>query len=436
MRTSQRWIIVAVTTVLSACSDRVLAPEQVVASALDVDGEGQGTVVVNPDANGNGVARTVQEGIDRVDAGGTVLVMPGTYLERVVIRKGITLRGIGLGDGAAVLAQSMATSAPGTEAVILVETPEPVVLSDLTVHHDNIRGVNVLFGEANVTVERMSFEGVSTSSPVVGNGVTVLYNAGTSETRAHAVIRDNRFTVGGIAVSLGGDVDALVEHNEIRQGASGRWGCVSVSVVGQGRTVLPSPGRETNVDIVGNLFEDCGTNLSGRFNSVIVVGASDATTVGTVNIVGNTFRATAGAPGEAPPCAVSAILYENYSGVIERNTIENVVNACSPEAAAPRNFRGAIFVGSRVPRVQPANVAVRFNDIVGNAGAGLRIGANQPVSIDATCNWWGDASGPSGLGAGSGDAVVVQPFGAAPGFVPFATASIAGTSETSCFGGM
>jgi len=75
---------------------------------------------------------------------------------------------------------------------------------------------------------------------------------------------------------------------------------------------------------------------------------------------------------------------------------------------------------------------VRFNDIVGNAQAGLRIASNQTLTIDATCNYWGSASGPSGLGTGTGDAVVVQPGGAAPVIAPFATAPIAGTDATGC----
>ena len=37
------------------------------------------TVVVNPNANGQGTARTIQEGIDMVAEGGKVLVRPGTY---------------------------------------------------------------------------------------------------------------------------------------------------------------------------------------------------------------------------------------------------------------------------------------------------------------------------------------------------------------------
>jgi len=46
------------------------------------------------------------------------------------------------------------------------------------------------------------------------------------------------------------------------------------------------------------------------------------------------------------------------------------------------------------------SVSVRFNDLGGNAFVGLRIGSNQTTSIDATCNWWGHLSGPSGTGSG------------------------------------
>jgi hypothetical protein len=81
--------------------------------------------------------------------------------------------------------------------------------------------------------------------------------------------------------------------------------------------------------------------------------------------------------------------------------------------------------------MRPASVTARFNDISGNAFAGLRIGSNQ-IAIDASCNWWGSASGPSGIGPGSGDAIVVEAGGTAPGFMSFAAAPIAGKDAASC----
>lgn len=48
-------------------------------------------------------------------------------------------------------------------------------------------------------------------------------------------------------------------------------------------------------------------------------------------------------------------------------------------------------------------ISINFNSIEGNTTYGVYNYASGV--IDATSNWWGDASGPSGLGPGAGDAV-------------------------------
>src|SRR5256885_15221357 len=48
-------------------------------------------VLVNPHVQGNGTAKTIQEGIGMVDPGGKGMVLPGTYNEAIVIDKGLTL---------------------------------------------------------------------------------------------------------------------------------------------------------------------------------------------------------------------------------------------------------------------------------------------------------------------------------------------------------
>jgi len=91
-----------------------------------------------------------------------------------------------------------------------------------------------------------------------------------------------------------------------------------------------------------------------------------------------------------------------------------------------------IWVGSLRGLPSAGPITVRFNDIDGNAQAGLRVASNMTTPIDATCNWWGSTSGPSGAGPGSGDAVLVEAGAATPAFLPFAPAQIAGTDATSC----
>jgi putative cell wall-binding protein len=71
--------------------------------------------------------------------------------------------------------------------------------------------------------------------------------------------------------------------------------------------------------------------------------------------------------------------------VIEGNTISDNVRGIS--------IRGSVAIeSSRANR----------NTITGNTTSGVTVAAGPDV-FDASCNWWGDASGPSGAGYGTGD---------------------------------
>ena len=191
-------------------------------------------------------------------------------------------------------------------------------------------------------------------------------------------------------------------------------------------------GGETNVDILDNDLDEC--HPTGRVASILVGPLAmnlpsptrPLTATGTVNIIGNTIRNSSGA------CLNSAIAYEVYTGRIERNRIVDVVKPCA--TPSPRNLPSAIWIGRLTPvfPFPPVNPTVRFNDITGNAYAGLRVAPNQTIAIDASCNYWGSQWGPSGIGGGDGDAILVEPGGATPVFTPFATAPIARRRVAAC----
>ena len=424
-RRSAVWPVVSLLLVV-ACVEESAGPDARLGPSFAAGGVGRPSVLVNPNVNGNGTARTIQEGIDMVAEGGTVMVLPGTYAEALVIDKGLTLEGVGGESGPVIIEQVLPASAPGGgDAVIQVAAAAAVLLRNFTVHHVGLRGINA-FGATNLRVEGLTFRGeFPFPAPFFNNGLSSVNNASQSGARSRLLVRGNDFQVFGIAMAVGGDVDAILQRNHVEHTASNS-GCVNVSPTGQGVTV--PAGAETNVEIRDNVFIDCGAVVTGKQNfALAILGTAGAATGGTINIVGNTVRNTT---RTAPSCNAAAIQYEHYMGRIENNVISNAVPSCAPPAA--RALQGAIFVGSRIAGIRAANVVVRFNDIQGNAFAGLRIGANQPAAINASCNWWGASSGPSGVGPGSGDAVLVEVGAAMPTVAPFAPAPIAGTGATGC----
>ena len=382
----------------------------------------QMSILVHPRSQGNGTASAIQEAIDRVPAGGQVLVMPGTYDETLTISKGLTLAAVGGKSGDVVI------SPAGTPAsVIEIATNEPVTLRGLTVQIPGVAGIRGV-GEVDVTIDSSY---IVAPNPVAGaqSNLVTVSNDLLDGSRARLVVRDSvidgRMTLTPVGQSFllraAGNIDALIERNVLR-----RAGGACIFVV-----TRADLGGETNADILDNDLDEC--HPVGRVSSILVgpVAANQPsatrplTATGTVNIIGNTIRNSLGF------CLNSGIAYEVYSGRIEHNRIADFVQPC---AMAPgRNRPSAIWIGRLSPfPFPPVTPTVRFNDLQGNAQAGLRIAPNQTIGIDASCNYWGSETGPSGVGPGDGSAVVVDAGGAVPFFIPYAAAPVAGTKATGC----
>ncbi|MCP4417262.1 MAG: hypothetical protein GY805_11615 [Chloroflexi bacterium] len=89
-------------------------------------------------------------------------------------------------------------------------------------------------------------------------------------------------------------------------------------------------------------------------------------------------------------------------GIIDANEVGIEVNGGVVTAtctAVTANGRGILINNSGTP-----TVSIHQSNISGNSVAGFE--NNHVSQLDARSNWWGDASGPSGLGSGSGDAAL------------------------------
>lgn len=332
-------------------------------------------------------AATIQEGVDFVQAGGTVRVRAGTYPEAVEINKGVTIE-------AASETDAVVIAPPGATAnAVTITTTDPVTLRRLTIDHlgpapgtYDDAGNTAVFGtgRANLTI----VEGRILRATF---GVYIENDSAVTGGRARLIIRNSAID-GGEALTMETgvfvvtDVDAVIADNTVRQAT---FSCLQI----QGTA---------NAEVIGNDVDMCGPfgGIRAPMNGPQSV----------VNIVGNAVRNSGRSESRY------GIFLRSATGVIERNTVIDYVQ--------PNPVPG---IDAAAIRLYDARATVRFNDISGNSHAGLR--NDTPTSVDAPCNWWGAADGPSGAGGGSGDAVV-----GAVAFAPFATAPIAATTETSCSG--
>src|SRR3989449_61502 len=327
------------------------------------------------DIGGNGLPydldfSTIQGAVNAASNGDAVVVDPGTYSELLVITKSITLEGAQAGTSAC--------GRSGSESV--VGTPNgafQVLADDVTIDGFTITGVD---------------GGVGFSS--LGAGI---WTAGT--TSGHQ-IRNNIITGNtmGIYLNSDGTFPSVVERNSFDSN--------NVAGAAAGTGVYSDLGAN-DITIRDNCF-------TGHDNAAMVFagGFPPATaTQSDIRLTDNVFQNDAGG---AVFFFTTGLQITGNSWTNSAGTSVFLGGGVHDVTITGNTFRNAAFRGIRVlaglygDTELDTNVVARFNNFVDNTEEGLRVdAASYSGGLDATCNWWGDPSGPAIASnpAGTGDGI-------------------------------
>jgi len=292
---------------------------------------------------------TIQEAIDAASDGDTIIVAAGLYEENVDIDKSLTLQGAQAGVDARNRsgAETIIEPDEGTGIRIITAADRVVVIDGLTVQNAE--------------------HGIATPEPTMAADITVknvrVLNPsefGISPTFTVTTTVEYCYVEGAIqAINAGALVPfpatvATFRNNEIVNSQFGITGYLKDSL------------------IEGNLVRDFateGTGISGQFLNTEI---KSNTVTGYVEGAGMSFESHYGRD-----------LSENVN--VEGNTFTE-------------NHLGIYVFDTQTTLTE---ITVNFNNIAGNSRYGVWNQGGE--TLDATKNWWGDASGPSGRGSGDGD---------------------------------
>ncbi|HET8526437.1 MAG TPA: PxKF domain-containing protein [Actinomycetota bacterium] len=291
--------------------------------------------------------KTIQAAVNQVDVGGTVVVAAGTYAEHVTLDKAVTLQGANLGVAG--------NDSRGTESVISGSSS----------------------GALQITADDVTIDGFRISSPSNNLGAGVHMSSATSG----ALITNNLITGNQIGVYANSDGPSTISHNLFtannEQGAAGGSGIYSEFTNG--------------LTISDNEFSDHGTNTP------IIFGATAAGAHQDLMVSGNE-------------------IHDNVSGifVLGVNGGDFVDNDISAGAGTALSFGGGgntdilvtgnlVHDSARGVRVQEfgflsggnSDIRVNRNAITDNSDYGVGNISGFTGTLDATCNWWGQATGPA-----------------------------------------
>ena len=331
------------------------------AATLVVDDDGAGA---SGDCDAGAVAyTTINAAIAAATAGDTIEVCPGTYAENVVINKSLTLlgakAGVPAGPGASMPGRGTDESiiAPPSATAGIQYTPSPHVPSSVvdgfTIDAGNATGINA---NPNASATYVWKNNIVMGNANACNGV-------------HSAFKSNRLPGGEIS---GNHMEGF------------GWG-INVQ---SGSGALPGT-------ITDNYFtgQTCGSIILGTGNAPGFI------------INNNAVESSAGSMvlGSLDLHVTNNTIDGGGSAIFLHSTATGATITGNDLTSTSNGVRQSLAFG---PYTYGTPNEVHYNNIVGSTfyGANNEVPAGNQ-DILATCNWWGSADGPSGVGSGSGTAV-------------------------------
>jgi hypothetical protein len=375
---------------------------------------------------------TIAKGIATVTIGGTVRVAAGLYEPNVTdVPKSVVL----LGAQAGVDPTLRDPTDAATESIVRSNTGFRVTGAQVDVTIDGFSFQEKTAGSSTAITTGSGASDVSATVTIRSNvfagmhiGVSSIFGVNPSR----LVVVANRFAAGGTAIQVLGDrgETALSITENLLVGLTNRGVDVAVwaGATIADNVVQSHAGALPPISIAG--CDECvvarntiGPSTGG--NAIRVIGGNGASTDCVVQdntvtdpaqadsyaiFVGDAMRTIV--DGNTIVGARAGGIVTNPASMITRNTVTSAgepgsvgiyLRGASTGSYVSHNTIGGAAVGVDIdPAAGSSATAISFNLIVGNV---MGLDNRAATLATATCNWWGDASGPSGSGSGIGDAV-------------------------------
>ena len=310
---------------------------------------------------------TIQAAIDAASPGDRVIVAAGSYWETLTINKALTLEG----ESGAII------EAGGTTGNAITVTADNVTIKGFTIEDAYVHGIYAA-NVSNLTIEDNTITSSGTHGVFVVNGtnVNLVHNVITGHTHYAAVL-------------FWGGSNCTIKRNYVYDNIAG-------IAVGRYSDTDPIP---QNFTIVNNTVTN-NTHPTSGFG-IWIAGQN-------ISIRANDIKNN----------RVGLYMYDQPFTTSSLTSLGDITQAVmSLDQLRSAGVAPQTTGTKETPLFSATGNYAYYNDIEGNTAAGLANGAS--ATIDARYNWWGDASGPSGEGTGSGDLISYEGHGANVTFDPW-----------------